>query len=445
MNASRTKAGPADDDCLWRDSGTGLALTYGDLRSRVGGDEAAWHPWVRPATPGEAVLAVLGAVVLGRELTLVDADFSTEEARAAGATAERLAERVRVPGRHFGTAAAMVAALRAEWAALDSGSGPVHEGGFRLTLFTSGSTGLPKQVTHGLAGLSRMVRLGERHESDVWGLAYNATHIAGVQVILQAFFNGNTLVQLFGREPVTAWRTIKDEGITHLSATPSFYRLLLGATEAGADGAAPVEACGVRAVTLGGERCDAGLRARLAARFPAARIRNVYASTEAGSLFVAEGEVFSVPPGLAGRVRIVSGELQVAAGLLGDFGGGAEAIRDGWYRTGDTVELVSEEPLSWRILSRDRDWVNVGGHKVNPAEVEAVLLAYPGVAEARVHGRANSVLGQILVAEVVAAAAPDEVELRTFLSARLQAAKVPRLIKCVEQIARGRTGKQAAG
>jgi acyl-coenzyme A synthetase/AMP-(fatty) acid ligase len=89
--------------------------------------------------------------------------------------------------------------------------------------------------------------------------------------------------------------------------------------------------------------------------------------------------------------------------------------------------------------------VNVGGHKVNPAEVEAVLLAYPGVAEARVYGRANSVLGQILVAEVVAAAAPDEVELRTFLSARLQAAKVPRLIKCVEQIARGRTGKQAAG
>jgi acyl-coenzyme A synthetase/AMP-(fatty) acid ligase len=86
--------------------------------------------------------------------------------------------------------------------------------------------------------------------------------------------------------------------------------------------------------------------------------------------------------------------------------------------------------------------VNVGGHKVNPAEVEAVLLAYPGVREARVYGRANSVLGQILCAEIVAASAPDEVSLRTYLAERLQGPKVPRLIRVVERIARGRTGKQ---
>lgn len=445
MNATRITVGPPDPGCLWRDPGSDAIITYGDLRAWVGRDEVAWHPWVRPETPGEAVLAVLGALILGRGLTLVDADFSSEEMRDLGATAERLAEVERVPGRCFADAAAMVAELAAErmtvLAATDAGSGGA--GGFRLTLFTSGSTGLPKQVTHGLAGLSRMVRLGERHETDVWGLAYNATHIAGVQVVLQAFFNGNALVQLFGHEPATAWRTIEDQGVTHLSATPSFYRLLLGATETGAHDSASVAALGVRAVTLGGERCDEGLRARLAVRFPAARIRNVYASTEAGSLLAADGEVFSVPAELAGRVRIADGELQVAAVLLGDFAEGDQVIKDGWYRTGDTVAVVSDDPLRWRILSRERDWVNVGGHKVNPAEVETLMLTYPGVTEVRVYGRANSVLGQILVAEVVAAPPPDEAELRAFLSGRLQAAKVPRLIKCVERIARGRTGKQS--
>ena len=432
-------AGPAEGDCLWCDPVTGARLSYGDLRVQIGAPEVTIQPWLRPATARQAVLELLAALVLGRELTLVDADFSAEEAAAAGATPERLASVERLPGRGFGSAAEMVAQLRAERTA-------GGDGGFRLTLFTSGSTGLPKRVTHGVASLGRMLRMGERHRTDVWGLAYSSTHIAGVQVILQAFFNGNTLVQLFGHEPAAVWRAMGQEGVTHLSATPSFYRLLLAAAEVGTGGgqseATGIVAGAVRAITLGGERSDESLRAKLAARFPAARLRNVYASTEAGALFAAEGDVFTVPAELAGRVRIENGELQIVAGLLGDFSGGAQAVEQGWYRTGDSVEVVGTEPLRLRILSRERDWVNVGGHKVNPGEVEACLLSYAGVREARVYGRANSVLGQILCAEVVATPTPDEGELRAFLTKRLQPAKVPRLITCVAFLARGRTGKR---
>jgi acyl-coenzyme A synthetase/AMP-(fatty) acid ligase len=423
-------ARPADSDCLWCDPLSGARVTYGELREKVGRGELDWHPWLRPATAGEAVTAVLCALTSGCELTLVDADLSEEEAIAAGATPERLARRVRVPGRRFSSAAAMVAGLRAEFAA-DGGD---RAGGFRLSLFTSGSSGLPKQVTHGLAGLGRMLRLGAHHADDVWGLAYNPAHIAGVQVVLQAFFNGNPLVQLFGHPPEVVAGALHSEGITHLSATPSFYRLLAGAGGALASGK-------VRSLSLGGERCDEALRARLASIFPSARIRNIYASTEAGTLFVAEGDEFTAPAGLSGKVRIEDGQLFLAADLLGDFSGGAELVRDGWYATGDTVEVTGSNPLRWRITGREREWVNVGGHKVNPAEVEAVLLAYPGVREARVFGRANSVLGQILVAELVAEPAPDEVEVRSHLAARLQAAKVPRLIKIVPSLERGRTGK----
>jgi acyl-coenzyme A synthetase/AMP-(fatty) acid ligase len=289
-------------------------------------------------------------------------------------------------------------------------------------------------VTHGLASLGRSLRLGARHVGDVWGLAYNPTHIAGVQVVLQAFFNGNALVQLFGHSPETVRRAIFVEKVTHLSATPSFYRLLLTKD-------ADLARAAVISITLGGERCDEALRGRLADAFPAARVRNIYASTEAGTLFVSEGEEFFPPPELDGKVRVEGGQLYLAAGLLGDFAGDVGAIQDGWYATGDTVELTSENPLRWRVTGRAREWVNVGGHKVNPAEVEALLLTYPGVVDARVYGRANSVLGQILVADLVAHPAPDEVELRNHVAACLQPAKVPRLIKIVTEIERGRTGK----
>jgi acyl-coenzyme A synthetase/AMP-(fatty) acid ligase len=430
------KALTEDADCLWLDPATGVRVTYGELREQAGLEEVEWRPWLCPETPGEAVLGLLTALLIGQELTLVDADLSAEEARAVGATQERLAEVRRVPGRRFESAATMIDRIREEWKAGVAA-------GFRLTLFTSGSTGLPKQVTHRLDGLARMLRLGERHREDVWGLAYNPTHIAGVQVILQAFFNGNVLVHLFGLEPAKVWSEVSLAGISHLSATPSFYRMLLAVAEAKSNSNEASIACGVRAITLGGERSDEGLRLRLAACFPAAKIRNVYASTEAGALFASEGDIFTLSTDLVGKVRIVDGELQVASALLGEFAGGAAASTDGWYRTGDTVELVSNEPLRWRIMSRQRDWVNVGGHKVNPAEVEAVLLAYPGVREARVYGRDNSVLGQILCAEVVAASTPEEVDLRTYLAERLQGAKVPRLIRVVDRIARGRTGKQA--
>ena len=332
-------------------------------------------------------------------------------------------------------------------------------------------------MTHDLQGLTRALRVGANHAANVWGLAYNPTHIAGVQVILQAFFNGNPLIHLFGAGRIEALGTIAQYGITHISATPSFYRLLL-----------PVEAPldGVRAVALGGERGDESLLRNVARLFPSARIRNLYASTEAGTLLVADGDTFEIPDSLADRLRVREGQLEVHRSLLGEMAAQdpaekpetgclrAEAgdlkpapsdssslsalgpqlsaltshlsallppLSDAWYRTGDMTEIVAENPLRFRFVGRDRDWVNVGGHKVNPSEVETAMLGLPDVREVRVYGRTNSVLGQILCAEVVADPAFDEARARAWLAERLQPAKIPRLIKRVPSLPRARTGK----
>ncbi|MBM4400066.1 MAG: AMP-binding protein, partial [Candidatus Cloacimonetes bacterium] len=98
---------------------------------------------------------------------------------------------------------------------------------WQLTLYTSGTTGIPKQVVHRLSALTRAVRMAEKHSADFWGYAYNPTHIAGLQVFFQALFNANTLINLFeaGREQVLS--LIQEYGITNISATPTFFRLLL--------------------------------------------------------------------------------------------------------------------------------------------------------------------------------------------------------------------------
>jgi acyl-coenzyme A synthetase/AMP-(fatty) acid ligase len=406
-------------DLFFHDPSRDERVWYSGLGAELSGGVVEYAPWVRPISPGEAASVIAKAVLLRRPLTLFDSDSRDEELRALGVDPAALAVRERASGlAKIGLEAALETARR--------------EPGFQLTLFTSGTTGRPKKVTHDLAGLTRMLRVSPRHGTDVWGLAYNPTHIAGVQIVLQALFNRNPLVHLFHAPPerVAAW--MRENGVTHISATPSFYRLLLPQASAQPS---------VRAVTLGGERADEGLLGELARLFPKARIRNLYASTEAGTLFEAEGEWFIVPAALRDHVRFQDGELTVRRSLLGRLEGGEGEGE--WFATGDLVELDDSESVRFRVLGRRQDWVNVGGHKVNPADVESVLACCPGVREARVYGRANSVLGQILCADVVVEPGFVEEEARAWLTERLQAVKVPRWIRQVSEIRRTRTGKVA--
>jgi acyl-coenzyme A synthetase/AMP-(fatty) acid ligase len=404
------------------DPASGRCVTYEQLLAAL--RARTYRPALRPVDMVEACVEIVRAMVFGLESTLFDSDLGAAECAQLGGTADVFAETRLIADPPPSTIAEMVERARARE-------------GLRLRLFTSGSTGLPKQVTHGLGSLTRMLRVSMRHADDVWGFAYNATHMAGVQVLVQAFFNGNPMVNLFRAERAGVSAAIATHGVTRLSATPSWYRLLLPVDT-------PVP--GVRSVTLGGERADPLLLERLRAAFPQARVRNLYASTEAGALLASDGDVFRIPQELEGQVRVRDGELEVHEALLGQFAGAPEsAPTDGWYRTGDAVEIVGKEPLSFRIVGRARDWVNVGGAKVNPAEVEEALREYPGVIDACVTGRPNSVTGHVLRAEIEVQSEPrpSVPELRAFLAARLQPFKVPRLFAFVERLERTRTGKAA--
>ena len=114
-----------------------------------------------------------------------------------------------------------------------------------------------------------------------------------------------------------------------------------------------------------------------------------------------------------------------------------------YYHSGDLIEWVNEAEGLFRFKSRKNELINVGGYKVNPGEVEDAINAIEGVQQSLVYGRSNSILGNIVVAEVklVEGAALTDLEIRKVLAGQLQDFKVPRKIQIVNELSMTRTGK----
>ena len=302
---------------------------------------------------------------------------------------------------------------------------------WRITLFTSGTTGLPKMIKHDFSSISRSVKKSVKHADAIWGFAFNPTHMAGIQVFFQAFLNRNIIIRLFRLEREDILKQIRDFQITRLSATPTFYRLLLPAD---------VICPSVLSLTSGGERFDRKTIESLGLMFPNAKITNVYASTEAGAVFASNGEFFSIKPSFFDFVKIENNELYLHKSIMGDSD--SLQLNNNWYATGDIVDVICEIPLQFSFVNRKNEMINVGGYKVNPAEVEDVIRSIPGIKEVRVYGKKNSLLGNLICAEVVRTDnIITEPEIRIMLQNRLQEFKIPRFIKFMDNIEITRTGK----
>lgn len=356
------------------------------------------------------------ALAAGMPLILIDSDINASE--IDGVSEEDINVKKRFEAKYYSSMDDVVAALQQSQS--------------EITIFTSGTTGQPKKVVHSISTLTRAVRQGKRYAGQIWAYAYNPTHMAGLQVFFQAFENQNTLVNVFGKAREEVYQQILDKQITHISATPTFYRLLL-----------PFEKSyeSVVRVTLGGEKSDQHLYDAIGRIFPNAKINNVYASTEAGSLFAAKGDCFQIPETIRDKFKVVDDELLIHKSLLGS----SESFHfsDDFYHSGDLIEWVDKEAGLFRFKSRKNELINVGGYKVNPGEVENAIMEIDCVRQALVYGKANSILGNVLCADVQLEEgfALTELEIKKFLASQLQDFKIPRRIKFVEEMSLTRTGK----
>jgi acyl-CoA synthetase (AMP-forming)/AMP-acid ligase II len=117
----------------------------------------------------------------------------------------------------------------------------------------------------------------------------------------------------------------------------------------------------------------------------------------------------------------------------------AAAFIDGWFRTGDVGAIDRDGYLA--LTGRIKELINRGGEKISPAEVEAVLLENPAVAEAAVFGVSNPKYGEEVSAVVVLRGAATAQQLQTYCRTRMADFKVPKLIHLVSAIPRNAMGK----
>lgn len=307
-----------------------------------------------------------------------------------------------------------------------------------LLTLTTGTTGTPRGVRHDWnRQLSRVLDVPSG-AGQVWLLAYGPQQFAGLQIILHTMAAGATLVTPSVRRPQAVVAALHEHGVTHISATPTFWRFLLA--ELRADSRPAPE---IRQITLGGEAAPAALLTELAETFPGARISHIYAGSEFGSTGSVRDGRDGLPAALLSRegdapvrLKVEDGQLYVrsSASMVGYYGE-PDLDPEAWWPTGDVVEVVDD-----RILFRGRasDVINVGGVKVHPLPVEERVTSVPGVQAARVYGRANALVGAVVAIDVVGDGTVEEADLKKAVRAAcvdLPRPWQPRSVQVVAELA----------
>jgi acyl-CoA synthetase (AMP-forming)/AMP-acid ligase II len=304
-------------------------------------------------------------------------------------------------------------------------------------VLTTGTTGAPRGVRHDWDRLLRSTRRIKPGADERWLLAYGLHQFAGLQILLHVFAAGATLVAPAPRRPREGLAAMRTLGVTHASATPTYWRFLLAELRSDAG---PVPE--LRQVTMGGEAVPGPLLGEIRRTFPDAYVSQVYAASEFGS-------TGSMRDGLAGlstevldrsedadvALKIVDGELWIRSrtGMLGYYGE-PEVDADAWRPSGDLVVVEGDRIV---FLGRSSEIINVGGVKVHPLTIEERVSAVPGVDVARVYGRKNPMTGQIVALEVVADPGADQQVVDAAIRAAcadLPSASRPRSIRFVAEV-----------
>jgi long-chain acyl-CoA synthetase len=335
-----------------------------------------------------------------------------------------------------------------------------------VLIFTSGTAGLPKaaQLTHGniLANIAQMQAHPGRTvtAADVAFGVLPLFHVFGLTVSLcLTLAAGGSIVIVPRFDPVEAIELCETHAVTLMAGAPTMFAGLAHAPAI--DRSNPLAT--VRLAASGAAPLPTEVAEAFRTRFGIPLYQG-YGLTEASPVVTSSVLDGDPKPGSVGvplpgvELRLVdpsgdealeddAGELwvrgaNVFAGYWEDADATARAITpDGWLRTGDLAVIGDDGQL--QLVDRAKDLIIVHGFNVVPAEVEAVLLEHPEIADAAVVGVPSERTGEAVRAVVVPAdgATLTLDGIATFCADRLARYKCPTELSVVDEIPRGQAGK----
>ena len=302
----------------------------------------------------------------------------------------------------------------------------------RVTVLTSGTTGLLKLIPHTAATLNTFDRVDALPE-NTWFLPYQIGSYAWYQMVaLGLFKEGQNLIPGDIADLAASFEAVVARGaVTAISSTPTFWRHALMSIDEDT-----LKRAQLRSISMGGEIVDQAILDRLAGLYPQARIRHIYASSEAGAAIVVSDGKAGFKADLLARtdgaigVKMEEGRLYIRS----PYANRADA--DGWV---DTEDLVEQRGDRIYFLGRaGNTMINVGGQKAFPQDIEAHLMAHEDVIWARVVARRAPLMGALPVASIVLRKPMDEMAAELMLTTHCEAGlaefAVPRMWDFLSEI-----------
>ncbi len=328
-------------------------------------------------------------------------------------------------------------------------------------MYTSGTTGTPKGaiITYGMQwwnAIGSALNLGHQPD-DCWLACMPFFHIGGLSILMRSVIYQISVVVQQKFDPIAVNQTIREQHVTIISVVAVMLQRMLATLDA-QNSAYPAA---LRCVLLGGGPAPRPLLEACAAKH--IPVVQTYGMTEACSQAVTLAPTDALRKlGSAGRplpsvqLRIMRDEQEASAGEAGEIylkgptitpgyadrpDATTHAIHDGWLATGD-IGYLDEEGYLY-VLDRRSDLIISGGENVYPAEIEAVLLSHPDVAEAGVCGQADAQWGQVPIAfvHVKDGSTVSAKDLLEYAATRLARYKQPHAVYIIEQLPRNSSGK----
>jgi len=310
-----------------------------------------------------------------------------------------------------------------------------------LILFSSGSTGKSKAALHDVVGMLGKFKVRRHARRAITFLLYD--HIGGFNTMLYQLSNGGCIVTVPDRDADTVLRAVELHRVELLPTSPTFMNLILLS-----EAYRRYDLSSLKIVTYGTEPMPESTLRRFHEVLPHIQLQQTYGLSEVGILRSKSRSSDSLWVKLGGegfQTRVVDDVLQIKAesAMLGYLNAPSPFAEDGWFNTGDKVEVDGDY---FRILGRESEIINVGGQKVYPAQVESVVQEMSEVAEVSVYGEKNIITGQIPCATVRLRQARDarqfHRELRQFCRQRLQEFQIPVRVRLVENSLHGERFKK---
>ena len=305
-----------------------------------------------------------------------------------------------------------------------------------LIIFSSGTSKKPKGMLHNFEILINRYRdIKMRKDRCLQLLLFD--HIGGLDTAFRCLFAGSTLVVPDQRTPEAVGLAIESKKVNILPASPTFFKLLLLAKIP-----EKYDLESVKILAYGAESMPKKLLKSLAKTFPKARLQQKFGTSETGAIRIRstknESLFFNINDPET-EWKIIEDELwlKTPSRIIGYLNSDQDKLKaDGWYATGDLVEDDGQGNL--RIVGRTSTVINVGGQKVNPSEIEAILIELKGVHSVRVYGIKNPITGNGIACEIVSSESKSvsswKRDIRRHCRKELQLWKIPTSIIVVDKV-----------